>query len=71
MYALPNPGVHHRHGAMPVFLRREKVERLDAPPTLFNPPNSVSTNIMTSEQLLTDRISKAWGYNVGPGPYGI
>ncbi|KAG1734326.1 hypothetical protein EDB19DRAFT_1896481 [Suillus lakei] len=60
--------VHHRHRAMPVFLRKEKVERLDAPPTLFNPPNVVPTNSMTSEQILTDRISKAWGYNVGPGP---
>ncbi|KAG1863616.1 hypothetical protein DFJ58DRAFT_912370 [Suillus subalutaceus] len=61
-------GVHHRHRAMLVFLRKEKVERLDAPPTLFNPPNIVSTNSMTSEQFLTDRISKVWGYNVGPGP---
>jgi transcription factor C subunit 6 len=68
MYALPNPSVHHRHRAMPVLLRKEKVERLDAPPALFNPPNIVSTNSMTSEQFLTDRISKAWGYNVGPGP---
>ncbi|KAG1782384.1 hypothetical protein EV702DRAFT_378896 [Suillus placidus] len=68
MYALPNPSVHHRHRAMPVFLRKEKVERLDAPPALFNPPKIVSTNSMTSEQILTDRISKAWGYNVGPGP---
>ncbi|KAG1905767.1 uncharacterized protein F5891DRAFT_625533 [Suillus fuscotomentosus] len=67
-YALPNPSVHHRHKAMPVFLRKEKVERLDAPPTLFNPPKIVSTNSMTSEQFLTDRISRAWGYNVGPGP---
>jgi transcription factor C subunit 6 len=68
MYALPNPSVHHRHRAMPVLLRKEKVERLDAPPALFNPPTIVSTNSMTSEQFLTDRISKAWGYNVGPGP---
>ncbi|KAG2106769.1 uncharacterized protein F5147DRAFT_699964 [Suillus discolor] len=68
MNALPNPSVHHRHKAMPVFLRKEKVERLDAPPTLFNPPTIVSTNSMTSEQFLTDRISRAWGYNVGPGP---
>ncbi|KAG2355859.1 hypothetical protein BDR07DRAFT_1492612 [Suillus spraguei] len=68
MYALPNPSIHHRHRAMPVFLRKEKVERLDAPPTLFDAPKIVSTNCMTSEQFLTDRISKAWGYNVGPGP---
>lgn len=66
--ALPNPSVHHRHRAMPVFLRKENVERLDAPPTLFNPPKIVSTNSMTSEQILTDRISKAWNFNVGPGP---
>ncbi|KAG2154101.1 hypothetical protein DEU56DRAFT_773050 [Suillus clintonianus] len=68
MYVLPNPSVHHRHRAMPVFLRKENVERLDAPPTLFTTPDIVPTNSMTSEQILTDRISKAWGYNVGPGP---
>lgn len=68
MYALPNPSVHHRHRAIPVFLRKERVERLDAPSKLFNPPDIVLTNSMTSEPSLTDRISKAWGYNVGSGP---
>lgn len=68
IFALPNPNVHHRHKAMPVFLRKEKVARLDAPPTLFDPPKIVPTNSMTSEQFLTDRISRDLGYNVGPGP---
>jgi transcription factor C subunit 6 len=68
MHALPNPSVHHRHRAIPVFLRKERVERLNTPPKLFNPPDVVPTNSMTSDPLLTDRISKAWGYNVGPGP---
>lgn len=68
MYALPNPSVHHRHRAIPVYLRKETVERLDNPPKLFSPLDVVQTNSMTSECSLTDRISRAWGYNVGPGP---
>lgn len=68
MYTLPNPSVHHRHRAIPVFVRKERVERLDAPSKLFNPPDVVPTNSMTSEPFLTERISKAWGYNVGSGP---
>ena len=68
MYALPNPSVHHRHRAIPVFYRDDTVERLNTPPSLFSPPDIVPTNSMTSEQSLIDRVSKAWGYNVGPGP---
>ncbi|KAG2059865.1 hypothetical protein BDR06DRAFT_873081, partial [Suillus hirtellus] len=41
---------------------------LDAPPMLFDPPKIMPTNSMTSEQFLMDHISRAWSFNVGPGP---
>ncbi|KIJ68908.1 hypothetical protein HYDPIDRAFT_144326 [Hydnomerulius pinastri MD-312] len=68
MYALPNPSAHHRHRAVPLYLRKDKVERLVRRPSLFEKPEIVPTNSMTADQSLTDRISKAWGYNVGAGP---
>lgn len=68
MYALPNPSAHHRHRAIPVFLRKGMVERLDEPPLLFKDPRIVPTNSMTADRSLTDRVSKAWGFNVGAGP---
>ena len=67
-YALPNPSAHHRHRAIPVFFRKEMVERLDEPPSLFEEPHTVPTNSMTADRSLTDRVSKAWGFNVGAGP---
>ncbi|KAH7924733.1 hypothetical protein BV22DRAFT_1195685 [Leucogyrophana mollusca] len=67
-YALPNPSIHHRHRAVPFYFREAKVERLEAPPVICSPVQTVPTNSITSEQALTDRVSKAWGYNVGAGP---
>lgn len=68
MYALPNRSAHHRHRAIPVFFRKEMVERLDEPPSLFKEPHIVPTNSMTADHSLTDRVSKSWGFNVGAGP---
>ncbi|KAH7889341.1 hypothetical protein F5I97DRAFT_1993652 [Phlebopus sp. FC_14] len=68
MYALPTPSAHHRHRAVPVHLRKDKVERLASPPILFRQSDIIPTNSMTADQSLTDRISKAWGFNVGVGP---
>ena len=68
MYTLPNPSAHHRHRAIPVYHRKEEVERLDRLPALFEEPRTAFTESMTSSQTLTDRVGKAWGYNVGPGP---
>ncbi|KAG8217927.1 hypothetical protein J3R82DRAFT_6093 [Butyriboletus roseoflavus] len=68
MYALPSPSAHHRHRAIPVFLRKDMVERLDEPPSLFKEPRIVPTNSMTADHSLIDRVSKAWGFNVGAGP---
>ncbi|KAI6153788.1 hypothetical protein BKA82DRAFT_4093973 [Pisolithus tinctorius] len=68
IYALPNPSAHHRHRAIPIYHRKDQVERLDRHPVLFNEPKITPTNSMTVDPLLTERISKAWGYNIGPGP---
>jgi len=68
MYTLPNLSAHHRHRAIPVYHRREDVERLEHAPALFEEPKIAFTKSMTASQSLTDRIGKAWGYSVGPGP---
>lgn len=68
MYTLPNPSAHHRHRAIPVYHRTEDVERLEHAPALFEEPKIAFTKSMTASQSLTDRIGKAWGYSVGPGP---
>ncbi|KAF8632767.1 hypothetical protein AX15_001702 [Amanita polypyramis BW_CC] len=67
-YSLPTPSVHHRHRAVPLFTDTTRVERLTSPPTLSG-SNTVSwTNNFTSSPRVTDRVQKAWGYNVGDGP---
>ncbi|KAI6007138.1 hypothetical protein EDD15DRAFT_2395168 [Pisolithus albus] len=63
-----NASAHHRHRAIPIYRRKDQVERLDRPPVLFNEPKITFTNSMTVDQPLTERVGKAWGYNVGPGP---
>lgn len=68
MYTLPTPSVHHRHRAVPLFSRIGGVERLEAPPILFGPPRTTTTNNFTHSTAVTDRVNKAWGYNVGSGP---
>jgi transcription factor C subunit 6 len=68
MYQLPAPSVHHRHRAVPLFTRTCRVERLVALPQTFAPAKTVPTNNLTHSPAITDRVTKAWGYNVGPGP---
>lgn len=68
MHMLPTPSVHHRHRATPLFSRAGFVERLSSPPSLFGPINVALTNAFTHSTQVTDRVNKAWGYNVGPGP---
>lgn len=67
-YVLPTPSVHHRHRAVPLYSRTGRVERLTAPPVLFNPPSLSLTNGYTESSKVSDRVNKAWGFNVGPGP---
>ncbi len=67
-YSLPTPSVHHRHRAVPLFTDSTRVERLTSPPNLFEPNHVVWTNNFTSSAKGTDRVQKAWGYNVAEGP---
>lgn len=68
MYVLPTQSVKHRHRAVPLFARTTRVERISEFPQLFGPYSSVPTNNLTQHPRVTDRVSKAWGFNVGPGP---
>ncbi|KAM6500158.1 hypothetical protein JOM56_003172 [Amanita muscaria] len=69
-YALPTPSVHHRHRALPLFTdATTRVERLTSCPKLFESNSTtIWTNGFTSSPKVTDRVQKAWGYNVGNGP---
>jgi len=68
MYTLPVPSMHHRHRAVALFLRSGRVERLESSPPFFGPAKVVLTNNFTHNASITDRLNKAWGYNVGSGP---
>jgi len=68
MHMLPTPSVHHRHRATPLFSRPGLVERLVSRPELFGPVKTTLTNSFTHNSQITDRVNKAWGYNVGSGP---
>jgi transcription factor C subunit 6 len=69
-YVLPKPSVNHRHRATPLFCPPGRVERLTAPPPVygFGTPSTTPTNNFTATQAVTDRVSKAFNYNVGSGP---
>jgi transcription factor C subunit 6 len=65
---LATPSLHHRHRAVPLFHRPGAVERLTAKPSLFEEPKTALTNGFTHSVKITDRVSRAWGYNIGEGP---
>ncbi|KAJ8076390.1 hypothetical protein PM082_000813 [Marasmius tenuissimus] len=70
MYSLPSPSVHHRHRAVPLFtLTNSRVKRLVSQPKLFEEPETTETNSFTSNEKVSDRVGKSWGYNSGPGPF--
>ena len=66
--ALPQPHVHHRHRAVPLYHREANVERLKDAPALFVPSETTLTNSFTSSSKVTLRLGRACGANVGPGP---
>ncbi|KAK7051012.1 hypothetical protein VNI00_005124 [Paramarasmius palmivorus] len=69
LYSLPTPSVSHRHRAVPLFtLPNSRTSRLTEPPKLFEEGATTGTNSFTSSAKVIDKISKAWGYNVGSGP---
>ncbi|KAK7048195.1 pre-mRNA splicing factor [Favolaschia claudopus] len=68
IYILPTPSVHHRHKAVPLYLKTARVERLTSKPVLFGPSQTTPTNNFTHSAAITGRINRAWGMNVGAGP---
>ena len=68
MYALPTPSVHHRHRAVPLYSREGRTERLTMRPSLFEPPSLILTTSFTERPKVSERVNKAWGFNVGHGP---
>ena len=61
------PSLNHRHRPIPIYTKAGQVERLAAPPALFGRGEVVLTNAWGSS-VVAQRVSKAWGYNVGQGP---
>lgn len=56
------------HRAVSLFSRSGRVERLDEPPKIFQPTSTTLTTASIDEIKVADRVSRSWGYNVGPGP---
>ena len=68
MYALPTPSVQHRHRAVPLYSREGRTERLTVRPSLFEPSSLTLTTSFTERPKVSERVNKAWGFNVGYGP---
>ena len=67
-YALPTPAPDHRYRSGPLYRHSRETKRLLLPPTPFQEPTLKDTNNWTVNPNITDRYSKASGYNIGPGP---
>ncbi|KAI0672794.1 hypothetical protein C8Q78DRAFT_1077122 [Trametes maxima] len=65
-YALPS--LHHRHRSIGVYKKEGKIERLTCSPGLFQPEATTLTNAWASSEVVSGRVNKSWGYNIGPGP---
>ncbi|KAI0665265.1 hypothetical protein C8Q70DRAFT_903986 [Cubamyces menziesii] len=62
------PNLHHRHRSVGVYRKEGKVERLAGPPALFEQEATVLTNAWAASEVVSSRVNRSWGYNVGPGP---
>ncbi|KAF7976766.1 hypothetical protein HWV62_5766 [Athelia sp. TMB] len=68
MYSLPTVSIHHRHRAVPLYFPVKRVDRLTECAKLFTPSLTTSTNNLTTNMTVQDRVHRGLGYNVGPGP---
>jgi transcription factor C subunit 6 len=66
MHARPGAGVHHRHRALPLYVRAGAVERLAGPPAPW-PEGAVPVE-KAAGGAGSERTGRAAGQNVGPGP---
>ncbi|PBK78709.1 hypothetical protein ARMSODRAFT_1011253 [Armillaria solidipes] len=57
-----------RMAAIPLYARDGQVKRQVARPKPFAEMQTTLTNNLTQNVRITDRVNKAWGYNVGAGP---
>lgn len=64
---LGTPNYNHRHRPVPIYTKEGPVERLTKPPVLFGRDEIAMTNSWGTP-VVGKRVSKSWGYNVGPGP---
>ena len=67
MYALPTPNANHRHRAVPLYSREGRTERLTVRPSLFEPSSSTLTTSFTERLKVSERVNKAWGFNIVDG----
>ena len=68
MYSLPTPSVNHRHRAVPLYSHKGRTERLTMRPSLFESSGLTLTTSFAERPMVSERVSKAWGFNVGHGP---
>ena len=54
--------------AVPLYSREESTERLTVRPFLFEPSSLTLTTSLTQRPIVSERVNKAWGFNVGCGP---
>ncbi|PIL24356.1 hypothetical protein GSI_14109 [Ganoderma sinense ZZ0214-1] len=62
------PSYHHRHRSIGIYQKGGKTERLIEPQEAFEPESTALTNAWGVNNVVTDRVNRSWGYNVGPGP---
>ncbi|TBU50277.1 hypothetical protein BD309DRAFT_945783 [Dichomitus squalens] len=62
------PSQNHRHRSFGIHQKDGKTERLIEPPRLFEPASITLTNAWGVNSFVVERLNKAWGYNIGPGP---
>ncbi|KAI1788392.1 hypothetical protein LXA43DRAFT_643457 [Ganoderma leucocontextum] len=62
------PSYHHRHRSVGIHQKGGKTERLIEAPELFEPESTALANAWAVNNVVTDRVNRSWGYNVGPGP---
>jgi transcription factor C subunit 6 len=63
------PSPHHRHRAVPLYSHTFPVESLSSKPTSpFSRVEKEEVKSFSSNNVVGARVSKAWAFNVGPGP---
>ena len=62
------PSLNHRHRSVALHKRSGKTERLVREPLPLVTEETTLANAWGSSPVISERVNKSWGYNVGPGP---